>query len=417
MQNSKKNSTNYMEKLFQDMRALPPYEKRGLEECKNPFSDEVINGWYSARKYVLEQLSTNKDMGAEGIPPSSSDRVHVVIFHKGPMALYVARQVALVAHFPNFKEGDGKKKNSKNCTKITILYNRIKHPDILKELEKDEYLCNLPKVCKCSFVNDYTETINKQSYIDIELELVAFNSDEEFENYRPKVDAGNNLEPVIIDEYILEQITQCDPPLEIDIRNASRVNMVYGVGADIDNLPPDTPNTAERYDMALSYFCYQQSSKETMAKWEGLSKGKKDSLSFQINLRKKLSNVFCNDCFSTRFKSVLDKPDDLMNQDEKELLCVVKDNIQLLAQCEHARWNVEELILGFSPLTPEERWKDAQLFGEARKAYRKELKNKGHHIDLCSCQDLRRINPADRKYDYFLMLAMVKILKETAGIE
>ena len=41
----------------------------------------------------------------------------------------------------------------------------------------------------------------------------------------------------------------------IDISMAKRVNMVYNVGRDIDNLPPDDPNTAERYDKALFYFC------------------------------------------------------------------------------------------------------------------------------------------------------------------
>lgn len=69
---------------------------------------KVIEGWYSAREFVLEQLSKDKNMGAEGISPSSSDNVHVIIHYTVPMALFIARQVALVTHFPNFKEGDGK---------------------------------------------------------------------------------------------------------------------------------------------------------------------------------------------------------------------------------------------------------------------------------------------------------------------
>lgn len=189
--------------------------------------------------------------------------------------------------------------------------------------------------------------------------------------------------------------------------------MVYNVGADIDNLPPDDPNTAERYGKALLYFCYQQPLEETKEKWDSLCSDKENdmTLAYQINLRNKLSNVFCSDCIPIRIKSVLDKPDDLLTKDEKGLLAIVKDNLQVLAQCEHARWNVEKLILGFSPLTPEERWEDAQLFGSSRNAYRKSLKKKGHHIDLCSYQDLRRIDPGNMKYDCFLMLAIPKILR------
>ena len=86
--------------------------------------------------------------------------------------------------------------------------------------------------------------------------------------------------------------------------------------------------------------------------------------------------------------------------------------LQAMAKCEHARWNVEKLILGFSTLTPEELYEDNRRFGSSRNSYRKELKKKAHHIDLCSYHHLQRINPADMKYDCFLMLAMVRILKE-----
>ena len=106
----------------------------------------------------------------------------------------------------------------------------------------------------------------------------------------------------------------------------------------------------------------------------------------------------------------------LLQHEYRKVLRIVKANIATLAQCEHARWNVEKLILGFSPLSLEERWEDAQNFGSARKVFRKKLKDKGRHIDLCSYQDLHRIDPANMKYDCFLNLAMVRILKEANGI-
>lgn len=102
----------------------------------------------------------------------------------------------------------------------------------------------------------------------------------------------------------------------------------------------------------------------------------------------------------------------LLNKKYRHVLRIVKDNIMSLAMCEHARWNVEKLINGFLPLTAKEQYEDNLCFGTSRNSYRKKLKNKAHHIYLCSYHDLRRINPSDMKYDCFLMMAMVRIIKE-----
>ena len=349
-------------------------------------------------------------MGASGIKPSSSDHIHVIIHYKGnPLALYIARQVALVAHFPNFKENSVV---NKNRTIITLLYNRNRQTDILQELKKQENLCNLPDVCKYVIKDGNTGKIVREdhtsvredhtsSYIDVELELVAFDNND-FSDYSPNRNNKNKLKSIVIDEEKLQEIGNNPCVQEIDVCNARRVNMVYNVGADIDNLPSDDPNTAERYSKALLYFCYQQTPKDTLKKWEELcDENNKDTLSYQIKLRNKLSNVLCADCFTTRLKSVCKNFEELLEKNEKMVLGEVQKNLQVLAQCEHARWNVEKLILGFSPLSLEERWEDAQKFGSARKVFRKKLKDKGHHIDLCSYQDLHRIDPANMKYDCF----------------
>lgn len=98
---------------------------------------------------------------------------------------------------------------------------------------------------------------------------------------------------------------------------------------------------------------------------------------------------------------------------EKDLLKLVGNNLKAMAKCEHARWNVEKLILGFSPFSPQEHYEYNRRFGDSRSSYRNKLKkNEAHHINLCSYDDLRRIDPDNMKYDSFLMLAMVRILKE-----
>lgn len=318
---------------------------------------------------------------------------------------------------------------------------------------------------------------NPYSFVGIELELLGFN-DDDF-GYEANEKGGLGLVHIDREAIEEEKNRKCDSnkcDCKLNVTHARRVNMVYQVGADIDNLPPDDPNISDRYSRALLYFCYQQSKGKTLEKWNEIAEytnedDKKGTL-YQIKLRNKLSNVFCADCFVTRLKSLFDnkvrkdmekvikkaycsvirskkneendwkkvikkaycsvkrsKEDekidcetvsittDMLNymvkNYEKDLLKLVGNNLKAMAKCEHARWNVEKLILGFSPFSPQEQYEYNRRFGSSRSSYRNKLKkNEAHHINLCSYDDLRRIDPDSMKYDSFLMLAMVRILKE-----
>lgn len=441
--------------IFSQLKRFYPIinEKPDLGTVKD-FSESVDN-WYFARHYVLNILQ----FGRFSIPPSSSNHINIIIDGVSDLMLCIARQIALVAHYPNFDETSGS-----NRTVITILFDSSSEPEIVNKVSREEYLCNLPKLCKYSVKTwdgenvSITSEKNKQSYIDIELEFIDIKED----NYLSK----NNIEKNIgrDDTYLLikedtvrEKLKNVDIKAisTINITNARRTNMVYCVGGDIDNLAPDDPNTADRYSRALHYFCYQQDEKDSQKHWDEFFKkdddGKPtDYIDGQIAVRNLLSNVYCSDCFESRLLSVVtqnnlkkqfqgdwfknirchysdyykdimsDKRYDisqetlkwLLGNKYRQVLRIVKENIASLAKCEHARWNVEKLINGFEPLTAKEQYEDNIRFGESRNSYRKKLKKKNHHIDLCSYQDLRRINPSDMKYDCFLMMAMVRILRE-----
>lgn len=462
-------NSEVFEDLFKDMRQLRSKDEAG--DCKE-FGDEVVSGWYRARDYVLSKLDDVQSWGSDGIAASSSERVHIVIDCVDPMAFYIARHAALALHFPNFNEGDGRSQAPRNGTLITLLYNRKKYPDIIAELRKEEFLGNLTNLCKYTLITVEKEdkengqkwkncvVKNPYSFVGIELELLGFN-DDDF-GYEANEKGGLGL--VHVGRKDIEKVknrkcdsNKCDSnkcDCKLDVTHARRVNMVYQVGADIDNLPPDDPNISDRYSRALLYFCYQQSKGKTLEKWNEIAEytnedDKKGTL-YQIKLRNKLSNIFCADCFVTRIKSLFDnkvrkdmekvikkaycsvnrsKEDeeidcetvcittDMLNymikNHEKDLLLLVGNNLKAMARCEHARWNVEKLILGFSPFSPQEHYEYNCRFGFSRSSYRNGLKkNKGHHINLCSYEDLYRIDPDNMKYDSFLMLAMVKILKE-----
>lgn len=469
------------EDLFKDMRQLRSKDEAG--GCKE-FGDEVVSGWYRARDYVLSKLDDVQSWGSDGIAASSSERVHIVIDCVDPMAFYIARHAALALHFPNFNEGDGRSQAPRNGTLITLLYNRKKYSDIIAELHREEYLCNLTDLCKCTLkmvekedkgkgLKVISENVkNPNSFVGVELELLGFDND----NLSYKANEKGGMEVVHVDSEVIEEVKNRKCDCKLNVTHARRVNMVYQVGADIDNLPPDDPNISDRYARALLYFCYQQSKGKTLEKWNEIAEytnedDKKGAL-YQIKLRNKLSNVFCADCFVTRLKSLFDnkvrkdmekvikkaycsvkrskedeeidwkkmikkaccsvkrsKEDeeidcetvcittDMLNymikNHEKDLLKLVGNNLKTMAKCEHARWNVEKLILGFSPFSPQEQYEYNRRFGSSRSSYRNKLKkNEAHHINLCSYDDLRRIDPDNMKYDSFLMLAMVRILKE-----
>lgn len=474
-------NSEVFEDLFKDMRQLRSKDEAG--DCKE-FGDEVVSGWYRARDYVLSKLDDVQSWGSDGIAASSSERVHIVIDCVDPMAFYIARHAALALHFPNFNEGDGRSQAPRNGTLITLLYNRKKYSDIIAELHREEYLCNLTDLCKCTLkmvekedkgkgLKVISENVkNPNSFVGVELELLGFDNDD----LCYKANEKGGMEVAHVDSEVIEEVKNRKCKCELDVTHARRVNMVYQVGVDIDNLPPDDPNISDRYSRALLYFCYQQSKGKTLEKWNEIAEytnedDKKGTL-YQIKLRNKLSNIFCADCFVTRIKSLFDnkvckdmekvikkaycsvkrskedeeidwkkmikkaccsvkrsKEDeeidcetvcittDMLNymikNHEKDLLKLVGNNLKTMAKCEHARWNVEKLILGFSPFSPQEQYEYNRRFGSSRSSYRNGLKkNKGHHINLCSYEDLYRIDPDNMKYDSFLMLAMVRILRE-----
>lgn len=442
--------------IFSQLKRFYPIinEKPELGTVKD-FS-EFVDNWYLARHYVLNILQ----FGRFSIPPSSSNHINIIIDGVSDLMLCIARQIALVAHYPNFDETSGS-----NRTVITILFDSSSEPEIVNKVSREEYLCNLPKLCKYSVKTwdgenvSITSEKNKQSYIDIELEFIDIKEDNYLSENNIKKNIGRDDTYLLIkEETVREKLKNVDIKAisTINIKNARRTNMVYCVGGDIDNLAPDDPNTTDRYSRALHYFCYQQDEKDIQKHWDEFFKkdddGKPtDYIDGQIAVRNLLSNVYCSDCFESRLLSVVtqnnlkkqfqgdwfknirchysdyykdimsDKRYDigqetlkwLLGNKYRQVLRIVKENIASLAKCEHARWNVEKLINGFEPLTAKEQYEDNIRFGESRNSYRKKLKKENHHIDLCSYQDLRRINPSDMKYDCFLMMAMVRILMES----
>ena len=365
-----------------------PFEFLRHKETNEPFSEEIVRNWYVARAFVLERLSR------VSFAPGTNGHLHVEIEGDSPLMLSVLRQVALSAHYPNFVEYDRYGHLvCRNRTVITLVSNR--EPEkIVSELKKEENLGNLLDYCKYTV---YGNVKNEDSFIDIELEIV--NEPGRAKDYSFCESEVHTFE---------EQKENKEALFSIDTRKAVYASRAYELGTVIESIPYEDINDAGRYNRALDTFQYKvlQGKKElTLIK----DKWKNDL----IAVKNGLSNIICADSFESRELAIkLQYPDyDKLSSEEQNALW--ERDTQAFSVSEHSRWVVEKLILGFSPLNAEQRNEYERLFGENRKAFGKQLKSNPSypaHIDICSNRDLRRVDPDNKKYDSFLMLAIPMIL-------
>lgn len=374
-----------------------PFEYLKRKATGERFEKVVCDNWYKARAFVLDKL---KDVAFE---VDSNEHLRVVVQGDSPLMLSVVRQVALSAHYVNYDEENPVETRRKR-TVITIV---SQNPKIVEELQKEEYLCNLPKCCKWS-QNGVVH--NTDSYIDIEIEIVRDCFEEEQSNVK------------VVREEEVEAFCRLKPEHEIfwiDTRKAQYAGRMYELGALIDNLPAENIHDARRYTLALDVYQFQRLSEplKVLVNEEKWSK-------HQVKVKNGLSNVFCADRFETIEKEVAkSKEKEIANcRKEEEKARMRKTDFwekynEALSKSEHSRWVAEKLIMGFRPLNNEERLLDESLapYKKKRKDFRDGLKNdetRLAHIDLCSNADLRRVNPDDMKYDSFIMLAIPKVLEK-----
>lgn len=348
------------------------------------FEPQIVKVWYEARAYVRHELRDT------AFVPGSTDFLHAVVEGDSMQMLAVARQIALSAHFINFDESNPDE-SLRNRSVITIVSS---DPSIRDILQLEEYMGNLPKFCK--FVDSDGIVSNADSYVDIEIHVVADRSKVRevgttvYFSDSGYVDFCDSAKTRGVDIY------------SVDTSLACYTNRIFNLGAAIDNLPDEDIHSCRRYSMAMDVYQYGKllDEPEPIMNPDG-----NDGV---ISVRETLSNIFCSDSFETRYLSVSrigGSADPSIWAEYNECMSV----------SEHARWVTEKLVMGYSPLDYRQRYNDECLYYDsaARAAFRKKLKKNPvapAHIDICSYRDLRRINPSDMKYDSFLMLAVPMIL-------
>lgn len=393
-----------MEAYFEDI----------IGKLKDEYKPEL---WYWARNYVLNErlpLDFNKKKGINGIGKDSFYHVHVVVEGLEDDMLAVVRQICLLTHYTNYNENTGV-----NKTLITIC---VGEKDIAKlDVEKLPLLGNLLKFClwtikdgkgKMVSASHWNEKQNNYLPLDIEFEFTKLGVNDIYESKNELLWKITKSE--VKDSY--DKYVRIGDERMMDVAKGMLVSMVYQTGAPIDNLPACDNDNVSRYATALNVFCYNLKIDEIVKEWYNGAKMQEDGTYKEIDVKNHLSSIFCADCFETRLRGVLDTKDKSLSEyllyDFDYVMKKISelDTINALARCEHNRWNVERLILGYSPFDEKDWYNVESCFGQERKNTINKLKKGFKHIDLCSNKDLRRLNPGDVKYDYFLMLAMPQIL-------
>lgn len=386
---------DYLEQPFEYLRRKADGEK---------FKQEDVNNWYKARAFVLDLLKTF------AFKPKANAHLHVVVVGDDSLMLSVARQVALTAHFVNYDEQNEDEKK-RNRTVISIV---SQDPNIESKIRQEEYLCNLPKHCKCTFFDEAPK--NKDSYIDVELRVIK-DWTGSMEEYK-RIETENHTEHRFV--VTRTQVGSfCVSKNDIDVfyidtRKAQYADRMYNLGNEIKNIPYEDIHSAKRYEMALNVF-QQIKMEEKIGKI--VDKNEWERKENQTKVLMGLSNVFCADCFLIRYYSI--KP--CWENGEKTERQAWEEHYDVVSKSEHARWVVEKLILGYHPMSLKERLADESnaFCKEKRDQYRKSLKNNWEsptHIDLCSFANLRRVDPDNMKYDSFLTLGIPDILKKVGEI-
>ena len=352
--------------------------------------------------------------GIEGIKKDDDDYVHLVIVGMTRMGTALATQAALMAHYPNFVTKGIR-------TKITLI-------DENADKEKNFYIDRYDRLFALSNWS-YKEMVRSESGKD-ELKPVFTHTPMELEHL-----GGDFLDvewefiqgsvaQLELQDYIEKSITEktkmtiaiCkDEPsrclaaalnLEWKIYEKAMQVLVYNRYDDalIEKLKNKKDsgifspfgNKLKAFGMASKCF-----SKERLEETESLAlkfhrEYKKDENAEIDKLTDYWSNVYVSNTMWTKLRCVERKNETI---DEKD--------IDILAEVEHNRWNIEKLIMSFRPLTKEE-----QVQARQSKKDKDSYKDKMAHLNICSNDRLEEIDKGAKKYDIDIIEKTALKLKE-----
>lgn len=374
---------------------------------------EIINNFQNGKYLPLE--------GLEGIKVNDEEYVHLFIVGMSRMGVAMAIETAHLCHYPNFE-----KKGIR--TKITLIDKNARE-------EKDFFMGRLKELFDLSNwrygeVKDTNNWITWDmshkplnykylggDFIDIEWEFINGGIESSaIQNYI--LMSANPMAKITIAICLTESNRSHAAALYLDKRiyKSSSVLQVLAYNRYGDSIVNAISKGCSEYPFSgklrgfgcaeqckvIEHLILSEDIGEHIA--DAYAEGKtryainpENVYSGKSNTANNWSSIYNGNTLWTKLRCI--------NFDEKTST-LSQEDIDVLANVEHNRWNVEELLMNFRYLEEDEQ--EMVINGEEKK---KNLKKEMAHLDICSNNRLEVIDKGIRKYDVLLTECLSDIYK------
>jgi hypothetical protein len=352
----------------------------------------------------------------EPVKLNDNKTIHLVLVGLNRYTESLAIHTALVAHYPNYCRDNGL------STRITIVGENMSDFDNFKHQYKNLICNSYCREVKLTGNNIETKTIapkyanTRNDIVDIEWEFVASSQSQEVQNYKFEKWANDEsqLTTFIFSDdnesanltnalNLANSVTGKSYQIFIKAENSETLSLLqlsgrYGRITAFSDASIEQTDFKSIIRMAqLVNFAYnnmQESTTEEVAKGQTpmvvATEMPSDELvnklwnrndangNPKLNTQKRWSNLYAAFSIPTKLRSI-----GIDAETCHEIYAINDADIETLAETEHNRWCVEELILGFEPTTDKEH---NEIVKDISK--RNIYKNIGKHDDLRNFKDL-----------------------------
>ena len=456
------------------------------DDVRETLDFEPFNRYESwARKVLVgNAVDTIKYVPLEsyqGITYDSNKHVHLIVVGMSNMGTALGVQALFQAHYPNYV------RDSQLKTRVTFIDTKAdKEMAFFKgryatlfELARHRYID--ANACKEEDLNsDYgwvdpmqqsncqwKHLSNKgQNFLDVEIEFVKgeLESDgvRKYLTQVSKIQTSNLTIAICLTNASQAIAASLYMPMEVYENQQLQQILVYQREAStiIENISKETKKNSIRYEKLRPFgMIYSNYMDDRTRYWKGVLThavydATKDNKPLPLDLKntddkevkalvdkwdklkecKKISNKLFVDSIYQKLRCIMDlSENETLGEygnpifDNRSFVQDVKSVLQshasIVAKCEHNRWNIEQLLMGFTPMKSADDEQFRQLVDENNKEKinkkKSELKESSAkvHPNICDFEHLNMVDPGAKAYDYALNVAIPDILIRVDGYE
>ena len=355
------------------------------------------------------RFGSNSFINRTSIRPESNERVHLVLFGASALAESLVINSALTLHFPNYCRDNTLR------TRITWVsddindFNRFKqqYHNLLENSYRRNIIVNGNDVSVNTFAPKYSN--ERLDFVDIEWEFVECQSYSDIMSYKLNKWSQDEEQQLTIALCYDDEERNLNESLSISIRKDNSIPILIKVKDDTSiqlikqsnsykQLVPIGMRDTIHKDMTdfirmgqyINYaYCKMRditSEEKKLGATEMLVAtdipSEEDLQKLwnnpKLTTAKRWSNIYNAFALTTKLRSL-----GYSNEDREKLYAINDKDVDIMAEVEHNRWSVEELILGYVPTSMEEH-KEIIADNKKREQYKAEFK----HDDLRNYSEL-----------------------------